>query len=206
MTIVHYDPEQTMRQARELYFAANHFGTDGGYGDAWVDLKLGPVPLPFPNSASRVRALRFHDLHHILTGYDTTLIGELEIAGWEIGAGCRNQPFAWFINLSGLGAFWLSPRRIFRAFVRGLRSQSLYGQDADALLTMKVHQVRTKMAVPTSDEPPPSLGEIGRFVVAATVGFAVGLFALVLIVPLAPIGVVALNLRRRASANTVSAT
>ena len=62
------------------------------------------------------------------------------------------------------------------------------------------------MAVPTSDEPPPSLGEIGRFVVAATVGFAVGLFALVLIVPLAPIGVVALNLRRRASANTVSAT
>ena len=68
MTIVHYDPEQTMRQARELYFAANHFGTDGGYSDAWVDLKLGPVPLPFPNTASRVRALRFHDLHHILTG------------------------------------------------------------------------------------------------------------------------------------------
>ena len=76
-----------MRDSRRTYFEKNAFGVDGGYEDAWVDFKLGPIPFPFPNSAPRVRAVKFHDLHHVLTGYDTNFTGEVEISAWEIGAG-----------------------------------------------------------------------------------------------------------------------
>ena len=79
MALVHYDEGLTMREARALYFEVNRFGADGGYGDAWVDFKLGPLPVPFPNTRARVRAVRYHDLHHVLTGYDTNAIGEFEI-------------------------------------------------------------------------------------------------------------------------------
>lgn len=206
MTIVYYDPALTMREARAQYFAANQFGPDGGYSDPWVNFKLGPVPLPFPNSASRVRALRFHDMHHILTGYDTNFVGEIEIAAWELAAGCHNEPFAWFINLAGIGAFLSSPKRVFRAFVRGLRSQSLYGQDADSLLSMKVHEVRAKLAVPPSDLPAATKSECAQFVIAVSAGTVVGLLAFLVFVPLTPIGIVVLNLRRRAADKAALAT
>ncbi|MFO0621517.1 MAG: hypothetical protein U0745_08985 [Polyangia bacterium] len=206
MTVIHYDPSLTMREARAEYFAANHFGADGGYNDPWVDFKIGPVPLPFPNSASRVRALRFHDMHHILTGYDTTFIGELEIGAWELAAGCHNEPFAWFINLSAMGAFLASPRRIFRAFVRGLRSQSLYGQDAESLLSMQVRDVRTKLSVPSGEVTSVKISELAQFCIAVGVGFVVGLAALAVFLPLSPIGIVVLNLRRRAASKDALAT
>lgn len=206
MTIVYYDPALTMREARAQYFAANQFGPDGGYSDPWVNFKLGPVPLPFPNSASRVRALRFHDMHHILTGYDTTFIGELEIGAWELAAGCHNEPFAWFINLSAMGAFLASPRRIFRAFVRGLRSQSLYGQDAESLLSMQVRDVRTKLSVPSGEVTSVKISELAQFCIAVGVGFVVGLAALAVFLPLSPIGIVVLNLRRRAASKDALAT
>lgn len=32
---------------------------------------------PFPNTHGRRRALAYHDLHHILTGYRTDFVGEL---------------------------------------------------------------------------------------------------------------------------------
>lgn len=65
-----YAEALTIRDARAQYFAENGFG-DGGYTAKWVKLQAGPIPLFFPNTASRVRAVRFHDLHHVVTGYDT---------------------------------------------------------------------------------------------------------------------------------------
>ena len=44
---------RSVRDARQSYFEENGFG-DGGYGDKWVKLHAGPVPLFFPNSAARV--------------------------------------------------------------------------------------------------------------------------------------------------------
>ena len=62
-----YDPELTLREARAQYFALNNFGDDGGYRDPWVKIKFGPLPIFFPNIPSRAWAVRYHDLHHILT-------------------------------------------------------------------------------------------------------------------------------------------
>ena len=73
-----YDNAMSVRDARDKYFADNGFG-DGGYHDRWVRFKIGPLPVAIPNTASRKRAVRLHDLHHVATGYDTDLRGEAEI-------------------------------------------------------------------------------------------------------------------------------
>ena len=44
---------KTMREARDEYLAENHFAPDGGNSEAWVNFKLGPIPLSFPNSDAR---------------------------------------------------------------------------------------------------------------------------------------------------------
>jgi hypothetical protein len=83
-----YDDALTLREARALYFEHNDFGPNGGYDANWVKIELGWFPVFIPNVQARVRAVRIHDLHHVITGYDTDLMGELRIAGWEIGGGC----------------------------------------------------------------------------------------------------------------------
>ncbi len=63
---VRYDSQTTLREARARYFAVNGFG-DGGYTRKWVPVKLGPAIVMLRNTASRVRSVRLHDLHHIAT-------------------------------------------------------------------------------------------------------------------------------------------
>src|SRR5688572_30101485 len=117
MALVTYDPRLTTREARAQYFAANGFGERGGYDEPWVTLKVGPVPVTIPNTEGRVRAVRYHDLHHVLTDYDTDLAGEFEISAFEIGAGCRDFYAAWVLNLSGTtGGLLRCPGRTLRAF------------------------------------------------------------------------------------------
>ncbi|MCI0365901.1 MAG: hypothetical protein L0219_18735 [Phycisphaerales bacterium] len=102
---------------------ASGLGADGGYNSRWVRVESRPLPFFFPNSACRVAAAKLHDLHHIATEYDVDWIGEAEIAGWEIASGCGKHGWAWILNL---GAFTVglfrSPRRLFRAFIRGRRA------------------------------------------------------------------------------------
>ncbi|MEZ4249908.1 MAG: hypothetical protein R3B99_16880 [Polyangiales bacterium] len=108
-----------MREARDRYFRENGFGEDGGYGAAWVDFKLGPIPMPFPNTPGRVRAVRYHDLHHVLTGYATDTRSEFEISAYEVGVGCGSFYTAWAINLLSAddGRLLRKPRRTYRASV-----------------------------------------------------------------------------------------
>jgi hypothetical protein len=139
-----YNPELTLREARAQYFALNDFGDDGGYGDRWVKIKFGPLPIFFPNISSRASAARYHDLHHILAGYTTTLEGEAEIAGWEIATGELPNLAGWFLDMGGFTyGLLLCPRRLYRAFMRGRRSHSLYPTPfTDELLSRKVREVR----------------------------------------------------------------
>lgn len=130
-----YDDALSVREARQLYFEENGFG-DGGYGDRWVKLMAGPVPIYFPNTAARVEAVRRHDVHHVLTGYATTWTGEAEIGSWEISSGCGRFYAAWVLNLQALiiGVL-IAPRAVLRAFAWGRRTGNLYhaGFDEDVL-------------------------------------------------------------------------
>lgn len=200
MVAVSYDPSMTMRQARDKYFSENGFGEDGGYGDAWVDFKLGPVPFPFPNLPARVRAVKIHDLHHILTGYDTNTTGELEISAWEIGAGCRGYAAAWILNLGGMaGGVLVAPKRTFRAFVRGRRTQSLYDRQLDAMLDRSVADMRRET---NADAPPasPTAGDAALFAASSAVGMVIGGLFLVVGAVLAPIALAAGLVRKKSAA------
>lgn len=193
-----YDDTMTMREARKAYFEANGFGESGGYDDAWVDFKLGPLPMPFPNTPARVRAVRYHDLHHILTGYRTDTLGEFEISAWEIGAGCKDFAAAWVLNLGGMTAgMFRAPKRIFRAFVRGRRDRSIYGEELEAVLDATVGEARARFMRP---EDGAGAGDVLLFTVTLLAGLVVGLATFAIVVPLVPFGLVALNLRRRADA------
>src|SRR5262249_51968891 len=143
----------TVREARQAYFDANGFST-ATYNDRWVKLKLGVIrfrarPLAsltvaFPNTRQRKRAIPLHDLHHVATGYDTTLVGEAEIGAWELGGGCGNYWAAWVLN--GFAMMWgiaLAPRRTWRAWRRGRRSKTLYHAGwSDDLLGLTVDELR----------------------------------------------------------------
>ena len=191
--------DRTLGEALRGYFAANGFGEDGGYSAAWVDFHLGRIPMPFPNTAARKRAVPRHDLHHILTGYRTDVAGEFEISAWEIGGGCRDFVAAWQLNLGGMAGGALRwPSRTWRAFVRGRHSRNLYGRPYDAaLLSTSVSQARRDLGLDTAP-PRATWLDVALFAVALSAGLLVGLVTLVLFAPLALVAAPVLAYLKRA--------
>ena len=123
-----YDAALSLREARGRDFAANGLGA-GGYEESWVRFAVGPVRFAIPNTAGRVRAVRYHDLHHVVTGYATDWTGEAEIGAWEIASGCRDLIAAWLLNLYAMQVgLWVAPRAVWRAFARGRHSRNLYAE------------------------------------------------------------------------------
>lgn len=121
-----YRPELTMLEARERYFEINNF-PNGGYDERWVKMKAGPLPIWFPNIKARHLAVRFHDLHHVLTEYETTWRGETEIGAWEVATGCGRFWVGWLLNLLAFAVgLAINPRGVYRAFMRGRHSANLY--------------------------------------------------------------------------------
>src|SRR5262249_28135897 len=127
-------PSMSMREARDLYFQRNGFSV-AAYSAPTFTLKFLGVPVTFPSTANRKRALPIHDLHHILTGYGTDWIGEAEIAVWELRAGGRS------LARFGLVVYWLdgsgailglliSPRRVWRAFRSARGQRTLFPETA----------------------------------------------------------------------------
>jgi len=146
----------TVREARARYFAEAGFPSDGGYAAKFVQLaKLGPIPIGFPNSDARRKAVGLHDLHHVATGYKTDWTGEAEISAWEIASGCGRMWFAWYINLQGMIMGWfVNPGATWRAWVRGRHSKNLYYEGiSESLLREQVESLRTRLLL---DQPAPT--------------------------------------------------
>lgn len=138
-----------MRDARARYFADTGLG-DGGYEDRFVVLRAFGVPVAvFPNTKQRVRSVRIHDVHHVLTEYPTSWTGEAEIAAWELASGCRDHRAAWVLNLgAALIGLAVAPRAVWRAFLRGRRSRNLYrGEWSDGLLDRTVGELRRELGL-----------------------------------------------------------
>jgi len=118
-----YDEGESMSAGLSQYLLQYNLG-DGGY-----KAKTFSVPffklfwIKLPNIANRREAVRFHDLHHVLTEYETGLVGEAEIGAWEIASGCGKYYSAWILNTGSLlyGIF-LCPRKVYKAFKRGRKS------------------------------------------------------------------------------------
>jgi hypothetical protein len=144
-----YEDGLSLRVARERYFRLA--GIEPGYEAAWVKLKAGPVPLWLPNTKARVRAVKLHDLHHVVTGYATSWTGEAEIGAWEIASGCAGFVAAWLLNLSAFAiGLVIAPVATWRAFVRGRQTRNLYGSEGElreALLDESVGALRKRLGL-----------------------------------------------------------
>jgi hypothetical protein len=158
-----YSPELTLRDARERYFELNNF-PGGGYEDRWVKVKVGVFPVWFPNLPSRKRAVRYHDLHHILTEYETTWRGEAEIGAWEVATGGAGAAVGWLLDLLAFAVgLVIHPRGVYRAFVRGRHSANLFrAKFDDALLAQEVGAKRRELRL--NDEVSAAAGDNAAFV------------------------------------------
>jgi hypothetical protein len=87
----------------------------------WV--ALGPLKVPVPHPGQ----LRWHDLHHVVLGYGTDAIGEMEISAFELRTGVTT-PMVLFLCLAGVAlGLLVAPVRTARAW-RGARGKrNLYG-------------------------------------------------------------------------------
>lgn len=157
-----YANASTVREARAQYFAENGFD-ETSYVEKWARLKVGFLPVVIPNTKSRREALPIHDLHHVATGYETTVVGEGEIAAFEIAGGCGRYAAAWLINAGGFAlGLVLAPRRSFRAFIRGRHAKTLYRQGwSEDLLAMSVAELRNRVG--TSQFPRATLRDVIAF-------------------------------------------
>jgi hypothetical protein len=174
----------TMRDARTRYYEINGFGPDGGDSLKWVPIKMLGLTFHIPNTEGRRRAVRIHDLHHVVTGYQTDFRGEAEIAAWELASGCWRWPAAVVLNLGALGiGALIGPRRIVRAWARGRSTGHLYGERAgiDHLLPRTVDETRAALGL---DEPAPPARARDVLAVAALAVPALGVMAAVVAAPL----------------------
>lgn len=144
-------PAPTLAELRRSFQTDNRFDAPPRLIE-WV--RLGPIPIPIPNPPARRRALRLHDLHHLISGYRTDWRGEWQISAWEVGGGLHRDPVAWTFCLMGMTAgMVVAPRLTLRAYARGRRGRTLFGQDPDHVdrLTLADGQ-----AFCGTDQPPPA--------------------------------------------------
>lgn len=114
--------------------ALNDFYDRHGFGDTpgarpkTVPVYTGCLLVPLPNIETRNRYLKFHDLHHLVTGYSVGRIGEGEVSSWELGTGSMLvSPVLGFMNLIALSTGWVLDRnRMWQAYASGLQSRNLY--------------------------------------------------------------------------------
>lgn len=140
----HYDDNMLMKDALLQFFQKFGIPQDAYSATSFV-IRVGKWPVHVPNTKSRVYIAKYHDLHHIVTGYPANWKGEAEIGAWELVTGCRTSFIAWFLNSGAvLVGLFLYPKAVVRAFQRGKSTTTNLYHDFDyaQLLEMTVQQVK----------------------------------------------------------------
>jgi len=183
-----YDSAQTVNQSLELYFVKENLGKDGGLNEAWGRIKVWKFYIPIPNTNARKKALVFHDIHHIVTGYDGDWRGEVSIAAWEIASGCGKYWVAWYLNLGGMGVgLFIYPQLVFKAFIKGKRTENLYHHTIpqEQAVNMQVGELQKKLKLDLNSHHKATMSEILTFlswsVIAIVVTLAPLLFLLIIL-------------------------
>lgn len=126
-----YPAEWPVGRAVAAYLDENGFKLED-YDAATVKVTFWWLTFPFPNPPSRQLAVRFHDLHHVVTGYGTDPAGEAEVSMWELRRGISMfSPFVQAIIWSGaLFGLVHSRRRTVAAWREAIRGQGVGLQPA----------------------------------------------------------------------------
>src|SRR5690349_8355026 len=105
------EPGQKVSERVEQYLRDSGYSADG-YEERRFRVSVGPLVLTFPNPGR----LRYHDLHHVVSGYRTGLVGEAEVSIYELRGGCPTKLIL-FLCLGSIGiGTLLSPRRVVKAW------------------------------------------------------------------------------------------
>ena len=118
----------TLQEELAAFYTRSGFGQVVGARPLTVPVYTGCMLVPLPNIETRRRFLKYHDLHHLVTGYSVGRIGEGEVSAWELGTGSAFvSPTLGVMNLIALSTgLVLEPKRMWRAFRRGCASRNLY--------------------------------------------------------------------------------
>lgn len=136
---------ETVRAGRDRYLAANSLSLES-YTERGFPVYVGRWPIRLPNPG----LLPLHDLHHVVTGFGTGLVGEAEISAYELRAGCRSlMVFILCVGAIFFGMF-LAPARIYRAWKGSRGARTLYHTAIpyDELLDMSVVELRRQLGIP----------------------------------------------------------
>ncbi len=140
-------PLVNVQEARDRYLAESGFSTQS-YVDPNFYVKVGFLKLRFPNPG----LVPLHDLHHVATGYNSTLLGEAEISVFELRAGWGTPLILLLCCGSLVTGLCMSPRRMWRAWKRARGARSLYTLKPpyEKLLAMNVGELRKLMGLEES--------------------------------------------------------
>ena len=134
-----FDEALSVREARDLFFRESGLDTSGYDAPDFI-VRVGPLTLRFPNPG----LLPYHDLHHLITGYGSDIIGEAEISAFELRGGGAT-PLIRLLSIGALAiALFIAPVRVIRAWRRARGARSLYslGQPYERLLGMRLGELR----------------------------------------------------------------
>lgn len=124
--------------------------------EAWLDVRWirarvpgwrgGPTIPILPVIGCR-NALILHDVHHVVTGYETSLSGEVELAAWELASGSYGWNLFFWIDrsIAALVGALVLPVRTARAFRRGLGCRNLYGLSSRDVLEQDFEDVVARL-------------------------------------------------------------
>jgi hypothetical protein len=137
--------DEKVRAGRDLYLAEN--GLDiGSYEATKFPVYFFKWAIWLPNP----RFLPAHDLHHVVTGYGTGLVGEAEISAYELRGGCGSTMILILcIGAIFFGAF-VAPGRIWKAWRRSRGARNLYATNIpyETLLEMTIGDLRLHLGLP----------------------------------------------------------
>lgn len=119
-----------VKEALYEFYKSHYFGEEASTAK-WVQVRLGPFKIPFPNPKLRREVIYLHDLTHLVTGYDTSWTGEGEIAAWELASGFpRKYWIGWiYPPMTFSIGLIISPKKVLQAFARGWKQPNLYKLD-----------------------------------------------------------------------------
>jgi len=119
---------RNLNEELENFYQKNGFGPLIGKRPLTVKVYTGCLLVPMPNIETRNKYLKYHDLHHLITGYSVGRIGEGEVSAWELGTGSfLKNPVLGVMNLIALSTgLVLDRNRMWQAYLRGSASHNIY--------------------------------------------------------------------------------
>jgi hypothetical protein len=144
----------TVREGRDAYLAENGFSLESYVaptGKISARLPGFTLRIRVPNPAARRRAIPLHDLHHVVTGFGTDVVGEAEISAWEMqrGFGAIGLYPRALIVLALVAGLLVAPRRTLRAWGACRGECSLYHERIayDRILSMRIGELRAMLGM-----------------------------------------------------------